>query len=76
MANDGGGSEARERLLGVLLDKVSEDLYPSNTMLDMIELLLKPDELDAYATILVEKIADETYPSMPLIRRLVGLTGP
>ncbi len=72
----GGGSEARERLLGVLLEKVSEDLYPSNTMLDMIELLLEPDELDAYATILVEKIADDTYPSMPLIRRLVTLTSP
>jgi hypothetical protein len=76
MANNGGGGEARERLLGVLLDKVSQDLYPSNTMLDMIELLLEPDELDVYATILVEKIADDTYPSMPLIRRLVGLTGP
>ena len=75
MANVGGG-DSRERLLGVLLDKVAEDLYPSNTMLDMIERLLQPDDVGVYAAVLMEKIADEMYPSMPLVRRLVTLTEP
>lgn len=74
MAN-GGGEDARERLLGVLLDKVAQDLYPSSTMLDVIEKLLEPDEIDAYAAILCEKIADEMYPSTSMINRLVALTG-
>jgi hypothetical protein len=73
MAED--DSEARKRLLGVLLDKVAQDQYPSNTMLDYIEEILQPDEVDAYAAVLLEKIADETYPSTSMIRRLVDLTG-
>jgi hypothetical protein len=75
MAN-GDGSDARERLLAVLLDKVAEDLYPSTTMLDLVEQLIQPEDFDAYAAILVEKIADDMYPSMPLIKRLVSLTEP
>ena len=71
-----GVQEARERLLGVLLDKVAQDAYPSSTMLDMIEELLGPDDVPAYAAILMEKVADETYPSVSMMRRLVDLTQP
>jgi hypothetical protein len=72
MAN-GGGGDARERLLGVMLDKVSSDVYPSSTMLDLIERILQPDDVDAYVAILSEKIAADTYPSMSLVRRLLVL---
>jgi len=79
MADNGasnGGVDSRARLLGVLLDKVAEDLYPSNTMLDLIEQLLQPEDVDVYAAVLMEKIADETYPSTSMIKRLVSLTEP
>jgi L-alanine-DL-glutamate epimerase-like enolase superfamily enzyme len=72
MAED--GADPRKRLLGVLLDKVAQDLYPSNTMLDYIEEILEPDDVAAYAAVLLEKIADETYPSVSMMRRLVDLT--
>jgi len=72
MAED--DSDARKRLLGVLLDKVAQDVYPSNTMLDYIEEILRPDEVDAYAAVLLEKVADETYPSVSMMRRLIDLT--
>jgi len=68
-------SEVQKRLFGVLLDKVAQDTYPSNTTLDFIEEILQPDDVDAYAAVLLEKIADENYPSVSMIRRLVDLTG-
>ena len=62
--------------LSQALDKVAQDLYPSNTMLDYIEEILEPDDIGAYAAVLLEKIADETYPSVSMMRRLVDLTAP
>jgi hypothetical protein len=73
MAN-GDGGDARARLLSVLLDKVAQDAYPSSTMMDMIEQLLAPDDVEAYAAILCEKIADDQYPSTSLIRRVLSLS--
>lgn len=66
--------DARQRLLGVLMDKVAEDRFPSGTMMDLIEHLMQPEERDAYADVLVEKIASEKFPSLGLMRRLVVLT--
>jgi hypothetical protein len=74
MAED--GSDARHRLLGVLLDKVAQDTYPSSTMLDYIEEILEPEDVDAYAAVLLEKVADETYPSVSMLRRLINVTAP
>jgi hypothetical protein len=74
MTNADGG-DPRERLLSVLLDKVAEELYPSSTMLDVIEQLLTPDDVGAYAAVLTQKIADEVYPSMSTLKRLLALSG-
>ena len=74
MAN--GEIDSRARLLDVLLTKVAEDVYPSSTMLDIIERLLKPDDVDAYAAVLMDKISDEIYPSTSIMRRLLTLTEP
>jgi hypothetical protein len=64
----------RAELLQLLLDKVEEDDYPSSTMLDVIERLAGPDDLQEYAEVLMAKIEGENYPSNALIRRLVSLT--
>ena len=64
----------RSRLMGLLLDKVDADTYPSSTMLDMIELLMTPDELEEYAAVLLSKVDADTYPSVSMINRLIGLT--
>jgi hypothetical protein len=64
----------RTEVLETLLTKVEADTYPSTTMLDIIESLIGPDEIDDYAEILLGKIRAENYPSLDLIRRLVTLS--
>jgi hypothetical protein len=64
---------ARGVLVQTLLEKVEADRYPSNTMLDLIESLLTPEEMPAYVVLLQERIRDDQYPSMPLLMRLTAL---
>lgn len=68
--------KSRKQLLKVLLAKLAEENYPSTTMMDTIEELLTPDELDAYAAVLIGHIENDTYPSIPMISRLRDLTAP
>ncbi|MDF1602522.1 hypothetical protein [Nocardioides sp. YIM 152315] len=68
------GTDTRARLLDLLLTKVAEDTFPSGVMMDLIEELLQPDDVPAYAAVLMDKISEETYPSVPMMRRLVALT--
>ena len=65
----------RLQLFELLLDKVDEDTYPSSTMLDQIERLLTPEEVPAYAAVLMAKIDGDTYPSNSIIRRVIELIG-
>jgi hypothetical protein len=67
-------SDVRARLLDLLLEKVAEDTYPSNTMLDLIEELLHPRDVPAYAAVLMHKVRRDTYPSVSMLQRLVELT--
>jgi hypothetical protein len=66
--------DAREMLLDLLFDKVAEHRFPSVSMLDMIESLLEPDEVDIYVRLLVRRMREENYPSLPIMRRIAALT--
>lgn len=66
-------ADAREMLLHVLVRKVREEHYPSSTTLDLIESLLRPEDVDGYVAVLLHKIQQDQFPSIPLIRRLVAL---
>jgi hypothetical protein len=65
--------QVRETLLDTLLKKIEDDTYPSITMMDMAEELLRPDDLERYTKILVSKITDEQYPSVSMLGRLQNL---
>ena len=65
--------DTRAQLFQLLLDKVDEDPYPSVTMLDMIEEIVSPDEMPAYAEVLMSKVRGEQFPSMSMIRRVMAL---
>jgi hypothetical protein len=65
--------DARAELVRTLLEKVSEDQYPSTTMLDLIEELLTPEEEPAYVVFLQERLRSDRYPSIPMLSRLVQL---
>jgi hypothetical protein len=66
-------SDARLMLLRTLLRKVADDPFPSTTMLDLIESLLRPEEVPVYVSILIRKIDSEVFPSIPMLRRLADL---
>jgi hypothetical protein len=66
--------DPRKALLQSLLRKVSEDPYPSSTMLDTIEELLTPDDVADYAQVLLQHIEDDRFPSIPMIDRLRELS--
>jgi hypothetical protein len=72
MAND-QEVDVRGEIVRLLMGKVSEDRFPSSTMMDMIEQIMRPEEQPAYAAILMDKIKQDNYPSVPMMRRLMRL---
>jgi len=68
------GDDTRARIVDLLLDKVAEDPFPSITMMNLLEEILAPDEIPAYAAVLMQKIGDEAFPSVSMLARLVALT--
>jgi hypothetical protein len=62
--------ESQAVLAGLLLKRVRDDKYPSATEMDLIEQILPPQLLPRYAEVLLDKVAQENHPSIPLIQRL------
>jgi hypothetical protein len=65
-------TDLRAQLVKRLVDQVEEDQYPSTTMMDTIEEMLAPDDVQGYVQVLLAKVADDTYPSIGMIRRNQG----
>jgi hypothetical protein len=74
MASNGRGIDVRGEVVNLLLQKIASDRHPSITMMNLIEELLVPDDVPAYAGVLMDKVKTETYPSISMIRRLMALT--
>jgi hypothetical protein len=49
------------------------DEYPSTTQLDLIEKSIPRELLDEYLGVLVDKVAHDRFPSVPLLRRIQHL---
>ena len=53
-----------------------EDRYPSATMMAYVEQnLVRPDQRQAYLNVLLDKIENDRFPSIDLMRRVQRLTG-
>ena len=65
--------EIRSALVEHLIERVSQDTYPSTTMLDLIEESMGPDHVGDYAQALMDKIEQDQYPSFALINRVRAL---
>jgi hypothetical protein len=61
--------EAQEWFTQFLLRRVRRDDYPSTTQLDLIEKSIPRELLDEYLRVLVDKVAHDRYPSIPLLYR-------
>jgi hypothetical protein len=65
-----GRDEARIWFVRFLLRKVRADTYPSATQMDLIETVIPRYMLDEYLRVLVDKVDDDRYPSIDLLRRI------
>ena len=65
----------RDELVDILMERVRSDPHPSVDMLDKLEQLLDPDELEDYAQVLLEHVRRDQYPSWGMIYRLHNLAG-
>jgi hypothetical protein len=62
--------EAQAALATVLLARVRRDPFPSSTQMDILEQTLPPQLYDQYLNALLEKVAGDQFPSIPLIHRI------
>jgi hypothetical protein len=74
MANNGEEVDVRGELIDLLLEKIASDRNPSITMMNLVEELLAPDDVPAYAAVLMDKVKTERFPSLSMIRRVIALT--
>ena len=65
--------EAQAWFTRFLLRRVRRDDYPSTTQLDLIEKSLPREMLPQYLRVLVDKVAHDMFPSIPLLRRIQHL---
>ena len=63
----------RDRYVQLLVDHIVEDKYPSNNQMNIIESLVRPDEMDIYLEALFEKIEEVRYPSVEMMARVQRL---
>jgi hypothetical protein len=62
--------EARAWFVQVLMDKVRQDQYPSATHMALIEESIPRELVDDYLEILIEKVGDDNWPSIPMLLRI------
>jgi hypothetical protein len=74
MASNGEEVDVRGELVDLLLEKIASDRNPSITMMNLVEELLAPDDVPAYAAVLMDKVKTERFPSLSMIRRVMALT--
>ena len=74
MASNGDEVDVRGEVVDLLIERIASDRNPSVTMMNLVEELLTPDDVPAYAEVLMDKVKTERFPSISMIRRLIGLT--
>ena len=62
--------QAQAALCAVLLGHIRRDPFPSATQMDILEQSVPPQLYGEYLDALLEKVASEPFPSVPMIRRI------
>jgi hypothetical protein len=62
--------EASGWLVQMLLDKIRSDPYPSATQMSMIEEVIPQEMVPDYLEVLIEKAAQDDWPSIPMLQRI------
>ena len=67
-------TDAHERYMRTLLERIAMDRYPSLELMDRVEILLDADHVDDYVEILFEKLERDRYPSKQMLDRVARWT--
>ena len=67
-------TQAHDRYMRILLDRIQESRYPSGELMDRVEILLDREHVDDYLEILFEKVEADRYPSKQLLDRIARWT--
>jgi hypothetical protein len=54
----------------LLLENIRRDTYPSVTQMNMLEESIPPSMVGEYLTVLLEKLVEDTIPSVPMLQRV------
>jgi hypothetical protein len=57
-------------LARLLLEHIRRDTYPSTTHMALLEQTIPPDLVGEYLTVLLSKVVDDQWPSIPMLRRI------
>lgn len=68
------GEEARNAIARLLIERVRQTKYPSATEMDLIEQTAPPYALREYLNVLLEKVAKDTWPSIPMMQRIAKVS--
>jgi hypothetical protein len=66
--------KAQTAIARLLLEHIRRDNYPSATHMAMLEQTIPPDLLGEYLTVLLSKVVDDRWPSVPMLRRIQRIT--
>jgi hypothetical protein len=67
-------TDAHDRYMRLLLQKIAMDRYPSGELMDRVEILLDREHVDTYVELLFEKIEADHYPSKQMLDRVARWT--
>lgn len=67
-------TEAHDRYMRLLLEKIAMDHYPSGELMDRVEIMLDSEHVDTYVELLFEKIERDHYPSKQMLDRVARWT--
>jgi hypothetical protein len=66
-------SRMRDAVYEMLIDRIRRDRYPSTSMMNMVEAGMSEKQRREYVGALLEKVSDDQFPSMDMLKRLTGL---
>jgi len=64
------GIEARAAFANLVMERVRTDRYPSTVQMEILEQIIPPQLLPDYLEILLDKVANDRWPSPTMLRRI------
>jgi hypothetical protein len=65
------GIENRAAFARILMDMIERDRFPSPAQMDILENVIPAPLVPEYMNILLEKVMEDRFPSIPMLRRIM-----